>query len=269
MTDGKAQYILLGAENQSNIHYAMPVRNNLYDALEYAGQVEEAARSHRTEMKKHSTEISGSPNSDEFLSGFWKNDRLIPSITITIYFGADEWDGSLSLFDMMDVSDADILANIDNYRLRLIAPAQMSDDEIMKFRSSLREVLFFIKYSKDSEKLKTILKTNKKRFQCLERRATDVIKIITGANLKYREKEETIDMCQAIQDLIQRSKTEGQQEGRQEGRQEGIAEGLLKGKKEAALVMNEKGFSIDMISDILKVETDILLQWFSESAIVN
>ena len=269
MTDGKAQYILLGAENQSNIHYAMPVRNNLYDALEYAGQVEEAARSHRTEMKKHSTEISGSPNSDEFLSGFWKNDRLIPSITVTIYFGADAWDGPLNLFDMMDVSDPGILANMDNYRLRLIAPAQMSDEEIMKFQSSLREVLFFIKYSKDSEKLETILKTNKKRFQCLERRAADVIKIITGANLKYREKEETIDMCQAIQDLIQRSKTEGQQEGRQEGRQEGIAEGLLKGKKETALVMNEKGFSIDMISDILKVETDILLQWFSESAIVN
>lgn len=81
----------MGVENQSNIHYAMAVRNNLYDTLEYAGQVEEAARSHRTEMKKRSSESSGSPNSDEFLSGFWKSDRLIPSITVTIYFGADEW----------------------------------------------------------------------------------------------------------------------------------------------------------------------------------
>ena len=33
------EYVLYGAENQAEIHYAMAVRNNLYDALEYAGQV--------------------------------------------------------------------------------------------------------------------------------------------------------------------------------------------------------------------------------------
>ncbi len=40
MTDGKMEYVLYGAENQAEIHYAMAVKNNLYDALEYAGQVE-------------------------------------------------------------------------------------------------------------------------------------------------------------------------------------------------------------------------------------
>ncbi len=52
MTDGKMEYVLYGAESQAEIHYAMPVKNNLYDALEYAGQVEEAAKSHRKEMKR-------------------------------------------------------------------------------------------------------------------------------------------------------------------------------------------------------------------------
>ena len=46
------EYVLYGAENQAEIHYAMAVKNNLYDALEYAGQVEEAAKSHRKEMKR-------------------------------------------------------------------------------------------------------------------------------------------------------------------------------------------------------------------------
>jgi hypothetical protein len=36
MTDGKIAYILYGIENQAEIHYAMAVKNNLYDALEYA-----------------------------------------------------------------------------------------------------------------------------------------------------------------------------------------------------------------------------------------
>ena len=92
MTDGKMEYVLYGAENQAEIHYAMPVKNNLYDALEYAGQVEEAAKSHRKEMKRKKEEGEASaeeggktPGAGEFLSGFWVEDRLIPSITVTIF----------------------------------------------------------------------------------------------------------------------------------------------------------------------------------------
>ena len=203
MTDEKAEYVLYGAENQSDIHYAMAVRNNLYDALEYAGQVEEASKSHRAAMKQKT--IFGaerkSPSSGEFLSGFWKEDRLIPSITVTIYFGADQWDGPLSLFDMMDVSDLNILACMDNYHVRLISPAQMSDEEIMKFQSSLREVMFFTKYSKVMKKLEEILIADEQRFQNLERRAADVIKVITHSDFKYSENEVSVNMCQAIQDM--------------------------------------------------------------------
>lgn len=46
------EYVLYGVENQVAIHYAMPVKINLYEALEYAGQAEEAAKSHRKTMKK-------------------------------------------------------------------------------------------------------------------------------------------------------------------------------------------------------------------------
>ena len=165
MTDGRTAYVLYGTENQAEIHYAMAVKNNLYDALDYAGQVEEAARSHRRAMKMAKDggeEESGtekkSPNSGEFLSGFWKEDRLIPSVTVTVYFGSDEWDGPLSLFDMMETDDPELLKCMDNYHVRLIAPAQMTDEEIGKFRSSLREVLLFIKYAKDKESLDKVLR---------------------------------------------------------------------------------------------------------------
>ena len=158
MTDGKMEYVLYGAENQAEIHYAMAVKINLYDALEYVGQVEEAAKSHRKEMKRKKEqgetpagEDRKTPGAGEFLSGFWAEDRLIPSITVTIFFGSEEWDGPLSLFDMMDVSEPEVLACMDNYHVRLIAPAQMADEEIMKFQSSLREVMLFIKYSKEGK----------------------------------------------------------------------------------------------------------------------
>lgn len=66
---------------------------------------------------------------------------------------------------MMEVKDPRVLSCLNNYQIHLIAPAQMEDKEIMKFRSSLREVLFFIKYSKDKENLNRILKSNEKRFR--------------------------------------------------------------------------------------------------------
>lgn len=208
MTDGKMEYILYGAENQTEIHYAMAVKNNLYDALEYAGQVEEAAKSHRKELKRKKAQGKAlgeegmkTPNTGEFLSGFWAEDRLIPSITVTIFFGPEEWDGPLSLFDMMDVSDPDVLACMDNYHVRLIAPAQMPDEEIMKFQSSLREVMLFIKYSKDRKNLNRVLKDNEKRFREVERRAADVIEAITNSGIKYDEEDEVVNVCQAIQEM--------------------------------------------------------------------
>ena len=256
MTDGKMEYVLYGAENQAEIHYAMAVKNNLYDALEYAGQVEEAAKSHRKEMKQKKEQGAADTDSDkktpstgEFLSGFWKEDRLIPSITVTIFFGLEEWDGPLSLFDMMDVSDSDVLACMDNYRVRLIAPAQMTDEEIMKFQSSLREVMFFIKYSKDRENLSRILEANEKRFREVERRAVDVIEAITNLGIKYDESEEAIDVCQAIQEMRMESERRGE----------------LKKAQEAARNFYNLGVDVEKIAQGVGYAVETVKQWIGLS----
>ena len=56
----------------------------VYDAMEYGSQVREAATKHK---KKKDFD-----NKDEFLSGFKKSDKLTPVITLTVYWGPDEWD---------------------------------------------------------------------------------------------------------------------------------------------------------------------------------
>lgn len=168
-----------------------------------------------------------SPSSGEFLSGFWKEDRLIPSITVTIYFGSDDWDGPLSLLEMMEIEEPEVVRCMDNYHVRLIAPAQMTEEEIGKFQSSLREVLLFIKYSKDKKNLEGVLKRNEKRFRELERRAADVIQVITHTDLKYEEKEGSVDVCQAIQEM------------REEERLKGEKAGEVRGAKRAEKILNE------------------------------
>ncbi len=255
MTDGKMEYVLYGAENQTEIHYAMAVKNNLYDALEYAGQVEEAAKSHRKEMKrkkeqgKISTEEGRkTPNTGEFLSGFWAEDRLIPSITVTIFFGSEEWDGPLSLFEMMDVSDTEVLACMDNYHVRLIAPAHMSDDEIMKFRSSLREVMLFIKYSKDKENLGRVLAANEERFREVERRAADVIETITNSGMKYDEKEKVVDVCQAIQEMRKESEQKKARE---------VAGNLYKMGFDIEKIAQAVGYAVGTVNEWLGLEKNV------------
>lgn len=52
MEDGEAIYLLMGLENQEEVNYAMPVKDMVYDALQYAAQVEKAAKSHREARKK-------------------------------------------------------------------------------------------------------------------------------------------------------------------------------------------------------------------------
>ncbi|MCI8294746.1 MAG: transposase, partial [Lachnospiraceae bacterium] len=189
------------------------------------------------------------PSAGEFLSGFWVEDRLIPSITVTIFFGSEEWDGPLSLFEMMDVSDPDVLACMDNYHVRLIAPAQMTDEEIMKFQSSLREVLLFIKYSKDRENLSRVLVANEKRFRELERRAADVIEVITNSGIKYDESEEVIDVCQAIQEIRMEERKIGEQDGR-----------LNKAKEDARNFYN-LGVDIEKIAQGVGYAVETIKEW--------
>ena len=44
---GNIVYMLLGIENASNVHYAQPVRNGLYDFMGYADQVERKSKENR------------------------------------------------------------------------------------------------------------------------------------------------------------------------------------------------------------------------------
>lgn len=205
MTDGNIAYCILGCEDQSRVHYAMPVKNMLYDSMQYARQVTKAAKSHRQE-KEHK------PSSGEFLGGFHKTDRLIPVVTLVIYWGPDRWDGPLTLREMYAAADDAIMQYVPDYKINLIAPEQMSDDEIKEFKSSLKEVMLYIKYSKDKAKLQEIAQEDP-NFLSMDRQAAEVINVTTNSRLKYPEGKETINMCLAIEEMRNESRLEGEIKG--------------------------------------------------------
>lgn len=107
MYDGSALCLIVGIENQSKVHYAMAVKNMVYDSLNYAKQVMEAKKSREGE----------SATSEEFLSGFGKDDKLIPVITLVVYVGAEERDGPVRLHKMFDLQDDRILKYVSDYKI--------------------------------------------------------------------------------------------------------------------------------------------------------
>ena len=186
----------------------LPVKNMVYDALEYAGQVENSARSHREAKQWPST-------SGEYLTGFYKDDRLIPVITTVVYFGSDTWKAPRSLHEMLSVQDPEILSMVPDYRINLFSPAEIKDEELDKLQSNLKEVMLFIKYSKDKRKLQELTSKNS-GFQSLELKAARVIDSIIGINLRFTEIEGSVNMCQAVQEMCDDARAEGLSQGLQD-----------------------------------------------------
>lgn len=236
-TDGNIAYCILGCEDQGAIHYAMPVKNMLYDAMQFSRQVTKAAKSHRQE-KEHK------PSSGEFLSGFYKTDRLIPVVTLVIYWGPDRWDGPLTLKEMYAEADDAVMQYVPDYKINLIAPEQMTDDEIKEFKTSLKEVMLYIKYSKDKNKLLEIAQEDPD-FLSMDRQAAEVINVTTNSKLKYPEGKEKIDMCLALEEM------------RMDSKREGIREGEIKGAVET---YQEVGISLQETSRRVSVKFNLPLQ---------
>ena len=201
MEDGHAAYLLLGIENQSDIHYAMPVRNMLYDSLQYAVQVQKTAAYHRREK-------DGPPvTSGEFLSGFHRRDRLRPVVTLVVCFSPEPWNAPMSLHEMLNDETPELLRYIPDYRINLIAPANLTGKSADLFHSELREVMLYLKHSMDKRALRGLLHEEIK-FKRISRDAANLLNILAGMRLEYPTDEEEIDMCKAIDDMIKDAQDE-------------------------------------------------------------
>lgn len=243
-TDSHKVYLLLAVENQSHVHYAMPIRNLLYDALQYTKQVERAAASH-----KLSGDYKGA-GGDAYLSGFLREDRLIPVVTLVVYFGAEKWDGPLSIHEMFGPVDAELLPYIPDYRINLLAPASIEDGAFQKFGTSLREVLSFIKYSGDPDRLQALTSADE-NFRHLGRSEIDVLNACVNANLEIETEEnrEGVNVCKAIEEIAARAARKAMEQAAIEKE-----EAVRKAVKEASLEKEKavKRQKIDTLFDSVR-----------------
>lgn len=217
--NAKATFVLLGIENQTAIHYAMPVRNMLYDVLQYVKQVNEYTKYHR--------KTKDTKTKDEFLSGITKDDKIIPVITLVVYFGKDEWDGACKLSDMFVDTDDEILKYVQDYEIMLINPKQIADADFGKFSTDLGKVLKLLKYADDMKQTSALLHNPNDNWT-LCREAIDVLKNCINIRINNEMNEEDGEIMRDAWD-----------DWREDGKREGIVQIILN--------MYKKHFSIEQI----------------------
>ena len=201
MSDDKAAYLVLGIENQSQPDFIMPIRNMLYDVLEYDRQIKE--------------------------SGIRRGDFLKPVITLVLYLGAERWNTPKSLYELLPPLDEHIKPFINNYNVYIVEPAALSAEDFDKFQTDLGEILNFIKCSNDESAMQNLLASGK--LKDLSREGGFFLKEVTHTNFDLNEgKEVGKEMCKAWDD----AKINARKEGHAAGVIEGHAYGMIEGRRE-------------------------------------
>jgi hypothetical protein len=249
--NNSTELVIVGIENQTEIHYAMPARSMLYDALNYARQCKQLENKNR---KNGHTQTAA-----EFLSGMKKGDRIAPIISLVIYYGDEyDWEGPLKLSDMMDVGD-DIKGHFNDYELKVL---NMREAERLPFKNEENRKLFTMvgQYRRkgksfdfnDFEEEFVGLNLNPETLAAVGAIIGEQKCIDYAYKNKDREEINMYAYAKAMRDYFKdEGLTEGMVKGMAEGRAEGRAEGMT-----LINLLNEYLFANNLMDELKKSISD-------------
>ena len=215
---------VLAVESQSEISYIMPWRVMDYDCREYGRQIREAQRANEA-LDKAGEKVYA--DAGERLCKVRKEERFAPVYTLCLYHGEEAWDGPRSLKDMMAFGDEEPEEGdrqaweecFADYPLRLVSACEPMD--CSGFRTSLRDLFEILPYRRDKERLKELLERNPV-YRRMDEETARTIGVLMGIknfgeNEERFKTEEGYDMCQAIREMMEDSRQEGETLGEIKG----------------------------------------------------
>lgn len=218
------QLVLLGIENQEQIDYSAPVRIMQFDGADYQNQV----RRTEEENRKRLGLKTGLP-------AFFREDRIVPVITLILYFGEEEWDRPVRLHDMLAFPKGDtrIKMLVPDYPIHVISVRRNGSAgmDISLLHTELRQVFGFLQHQEDKEGLKRYVEENRAVFSQLSSNAALFLaasahetRLLKGLN----RKEEHYDMCRALDEWYADGVNEGEKIGERNGICKGVSSALLR-----------------------------------------
>ena len=226
-----ALLVLLACENQEKVHYAMTVRNMLYDSLSYAGQIQQLWKEREKEEKQKMT-------APEFLSKWKKDDRLVPVITLVFYYDTEQWDGSTDLHGMLQWGEGNqelLREYVPNYRINLVDAGNL--EHLERFQSDLQEILGMLKCRGNKKELLDYMNKRESYFRNVDEETYQVMREFLHSekmlkeNVERIEGKETVDMCKALDELYN--------DGIEQGIERGMIRGTIETMKEFNISMEE------------------------------
>ena len=208
--DGERYYVVFGIESQSKPEKYMPLRVLDYN-IKYLMRQAEA-----------------------------KPKYLKPVITLVVYTGERKWNYKKNLYSLFDNREGMRRYNeacVPDFSLNLIDIRRMSDEEIIKYGSTLSTVFFSLKYQANGEKILSLVNEKKSK---LPSEAVDAINVFTKSKFSdYIEDEEgevnMISLYDSIKNYgMSMGLEEGQAKGIAMGRTEGVAIGRAEGVAEGS-----------------------------------
>lgn len=236
---------VVALENQANVHYAMPVRSMLYDALDYTDQVQRLKQVHR--------EQEDPLDSNEFLSGIRRGDRLVPVVTLVLYWGNSEWDGCESLHTLLGLDFGDPLSRrladfIPDYRINLIQMSKFEDPS--RFHTHLQQIFSMLKCNRDKQALYQYVHEHREVLDRMDGAAKMALLSVIGEQKRLQEllakteQKEEWSMSQAIDELIADGEKRGLELGKKRGLELGEKRGLKLGKKQGLELGEKRGLEL-------------------------
>ena len=137
--------------------------------------------------------------------------RIKPIITIVMYWKADKWNQPVSVKEMFDKNTVRWLeynglgGYIQDYRMHLFEPGAVKEEDLEKFKTELKDVIAYVKYSKSTEALKDY---NEKYKPDLTKSTVTLINELTNSKYVFIDGKEQLNMCEAFEGLIEEGRKE-------------------------------------------------------------
>ena len=210
--------IILGVEEQTDIHYYMPVRDMLMDAISYDSQCRRIASNAKEKGENF-----------QYSNGVPKGTHIMPVISLILYVGSKKWDGPTQLYDMFDIpEDRREWAKqyIRNYPINLIDARHMSEEQINQFQGDLKAFFSVLPNRFNTKNLKGVIAKHRETWYAIStiKKDNPFVEYINSKSDK--EIMGGVFMDVTLDYIEAKGKKEGERVGKKEGKREGKREGI-------------------------------------------
>ena len=145
-----------------------------------------------------------------------------------------------SLKERMDPETVKRLGKVINdHRENFLIPKETDDTMIRRYKTDVRELLLFLKYADDAEMMRRLIE--EKEFREIDPEMVRLISINTGSDIPVSERGGKVNMCHALDVLMNEKMTEGHKLGLDEGHRIGLDEGHRIGLDEGHRIGLDEG----------------------------